>query len=103
MKRKELFEPISIRNLEVRNRIVLAPLNLSNMYPPTEGTIPQRVIEYYAERTKGGVGLIITGVPKVENEIENYQKDNVRIWPVITPSGLPGLKNNGLFQGRPCC
>jgi 2-enoate reductase len=91
MKRKKLFEPISIRNLEVKNRIVLAPLNLSNMYPPTEGTIPQRVIDYYVERTKGGVGLIITGVSKVENEIENYQKDNVRIWPVITPSGLPGL------------
>jgi 2-enoate reductase len=91
MKRKKLFEPISIRNLEVRNRIVLAPLNLSNMYPPIEGTIPQRVIDYYVERTKGGVGLIITGVSKVENEIENYQKDNVRIWPMITPSALPGL------------
>ncbi|MCK5552636.1 MAG: hypothetical protein KAJ09_05780, partial [Deltaproteobacteria bacterium] len=91
MKRKKLFERISIRNLEVRNRIVLAPLNLSNMYPPIEGTIPQRVIDYYVERTKGGVGLIITGVSKVENEIENYQKDNVRIWPMITPSALPGL------------
>jgi len=69
----------------------MAPINLTNVYPPHEGTIPQRVINYYVERAKGGVGLIITGVFKVENEIENYQKNGVRIWQVLTAHALPGL------------
>jgi 2-enoate reductase len=91
MQRKRLFEPILIRDLEIKNRILMAPINLTNLYPPNEGTVPQRVIDYYVERAKGGVGLIVTGVFKVENEVENYQKDGVRIWQVLTPNALPGL------------
>lgn len=91
MQRKRLFEPILIRDLEIKNRILMAPINLTNLYPPNEGTVPQRVIDYYVERAKGGVGLIVTGVFKVENEVENYQKDGVRIWQLLTPYALPGL------------
>lgn len=91
MKTKKLFEPIYIGSLEIKNRIVMAPINTTNLYPPNEGTVPQRVIDYYFERAKGGVGLIITGVFKVENQIENYQKDGVRVWQVLTPNALPGL------------
>ncbi len=69
----------------------MAPINLTNLYPPSDGTVPPRVIDYYVERAKGGVGLIITGVFKVENEVENYVKDGMRIWQVLTPMALPGL------------
>ena len=86
-----LFEPLRIGSLEIKNRIAMAPVNLTNLYPPQEGTYPPRVIDYYVERAKGGVDLIITGVFKVENEVENYQKNGVRIWPVLTPNALPGL------------
>jgi 2-enoate reductase len=85
------FEPMKIGSLEIKNRIAMAPVNLTNLYPPQEGTFPPRVIDYYVERAKGGVGLIITGVFKVENEVENYQKNGIRIWPVLTPNALPGL------------
>jgi 2-enoate reductase len=63
------FEPIKFGSLEIKNRIAMAPVNLTNLYPPQEGTFPPRVIDYYVERAKGGVGLIITGVFKVENEV----------------------------------
>ena len=89
--RRIIFEPIRIGTLEIKNRVAMAPVNLSNLYPPQEGTFPPRVIDYYVERAKGGVGLIITGVFKVENEVENYQKNDARIWPVLIPNALPGL------------
>ena len=85
------FEPMKIGSLEIKNRIAMAPVNLTHLYPPQEGTFPPRVIDYYVERAKGGVGLIITGVFKVENEVENFQKNGIRIWPVLTPNALPGL------------
>jgi len=91
LNRSILFEPMRIGSLEIKNRIAMAPINLTNLYPPQEGTFPPRVIDYYVERAKAGVGLIITGVFKVENEVENYQKNGIRIWPVLTPNALPGL------------
>lgn len=90
-KTRKLFEPIYIGNLEIKNRIAMAPINLTNVYPPSEGTVPRRVIDYYVTRAKAGVGLIITGVFKVEDEIERYERDGVRIWQVVTPQALPGL------------
>jgi 2-enoate reductase len=89
--RSIFLEPLRIGSLEIKNRIAMAPVNLTNLYPPQEGTFPPRVIDYYVERAEGGVGLIITGVFKVENEVENYQKNGIRIWPVLTPNALPGL------------
>ncbi|MGD0783713.1 MAG: FAD-dependent oxidoreductase, partial [Candidatus Aminicenantales bacterium] len=32
-----------------------------------------RLLDYYLERARGGVGLIITGLFKVENEVEHFQ------------------------------
>ncbi|MCX5919643.1 MAG: 2-enoate reductase, partial [Deltaproteobacteria bacterium] len=89
--RRILFEPMRIGSLEIKNRIAMAPVNLTNLHPPQEGTFPPRVIDFYVERAKGGVGLIITGVFKVENEVENFQKNGARIWPVLTPNARPGL------------
>jgi 2,4-dienoyl-CoA reductase-like NADH-dependent reductase (Old Yellow Enzyme family)/thioredoxin reductase len=52
-----LFEPITIGTMEVKNRIVMAPVAMR--YNTPSGTITQRVIDHYAERAKGGTGLII--------------------------------------------
>ena len=52
-----LFEPIKIGKLELKNRIVMPALNTKL---GTEwGAMSDRMIDYYAERAKGGVGLII--------------------------------------------
>jgi 2-enoate reductase len=39
-----------------------------------EGGFSQRAIDYYVERARGGTGLIITGLVKVDNEIEKFPK-----------------------------
>ncbi|MFT6261333.1 MAG: 2,4-dienoyl-CoA reductase-like NADH-dependent reductase (Old Yellow Enzyme family) [Bermanella sp.] len=52
-----LFEPLKMGNLELKNRIVMAPMT-RNFSP---GNIPaQNSIDYYRSRAEGGVGLILT-------------------------------------------
>jgi len=57
-KLKKLFEPVRIGKLELRNRMVMAPINT---HLGTElGGVNERLIDYYVERARGGVALIIT-------------------------------------------
>ncbi len=56
-KLRKLFEPVKIGKLELKNRIVMPALNTKL---GTEfGAVSERMIAYFAERAKGGVGLII--------------------------------------------
>ncbi len=80
----KLFEPVQIGKVRIKNRIAMAPMGILN--PPMvnpDGSPTQRTVDYYVERAKGGVGLIITGAHKVENEI-----DVVRLGfaPIISPA-----------------
>lgn len=52
-----LFDPIKIKELAIKNRIVMPPMAM-NMATP-EGGVTPRNIEHYSARAKGGVGLII--------------------------------------------
>ncbi|MFC1860793.1 FAD-dependent oxidoreductase [Chloroflexota bacterium] len=65
-----LFEPINIGKVESKNRIAMAPIALTAGYKNPDGTPGQRTIDYYVERAKGGVGLIITGTTHVGNDVE---------------------------------
>ena len=49
----KLFEPITIRGMELKNRIVMPPMVVGI------GAINQRAIAYYVERAQGGAGCII--------------------------------------------
>ncbi len=52
-----LFQPFTLRNLQLQNRIVMAPMT-RNFSP---GNVPgEAVVEYYRRRAAGGVGLIFT-------------------------------------------
>jgi 2,4-dienoyl-CoA reductase-like NADH-dependent reductase (Old Yellow Enzyme family)/thioredoxin reductase len=53
----KLFEPGMIGKLELKNRIVM-PAMLTH-YAYRDGCVTQQMINYYAERAKGGTGLII--------------------------------------------
>jgi 2,4-dienoyl-CoA reductase-like NADH-dependent reductase (Old Yellow Enzyme family) len=52
-----LFEPFKLRSLEIRNRVVMAPMTRSKSPDETPG---DDVALYYRKRAEGGVGLIIT-------------------------------------------
>lgn len=53
-----LFEPITINNLRLKNRIVMPPMATEKS---GDGNVTQKLCDYYAERAeKSGMGLIIT-------------------------------------------
>lgn len=60
-KYEKIFEPITIGNLTIKNRTSMAPMGLVG-YSDPHGGFNEDVQNYYIERARGGVGLIITGV-----------------------------------------
>lgn len=66
---KKILQPINIRGIEIRNRIAMAPMGNDGMVHP-DGNLSSRAFDYFIERARGGVGLIFTGMFKVENEVE---------------------------------
>lgn len=54
---RKLFEPTRIGRMNLRNRIVMPPMMTGFSNP--DGSISETNRAYYAERAKGGVGLII--------------------------------------------
>ncbi len=57
---KELFSPLRIGAITVKNRFSAAPMGGFVSYA-SKGEFSQDGIEYYVERAKGGFGLIFTG------------------------------------------
>ena len=58
-KYKALFTPVRIANVEIRNRIAMAPMSLESIIPFENSYIDNRCKEYLIQRVKGGVGMII--------------------------------------------
>lgn len=56
-----LFEPIRIGNVDIRNRIVMAPFGGGGGYAEN-GMMTDRAKAFHVERAKGGTGLILTGL-----------------------------------------
>ena len=56
---KNLLSPIQIKDVELKNRIAMAPMN-TVMSLDNRGCVNEQILAYYAARAKGGCGLIIT-------------------------------------------
>ena len=66
-----LFSPLKVGSIEVPNRIVFSA-HLTNL---AEDNLPgPSLIQYYEERAKGGVGLIITEEQSVHPTDHAYQR-----------------------------
>ncbi|CAM0497168.1 hypothetical protein [Thermoanaerobacter kivui] len=53
----ELTKPIKLGGIELKNRLVMAPVKTG--YATVEGQVTEELIGYYLNRGKGGVGLIV--------------------------------------------
>jgi 2,4-dienoyl-CoA reductase-like NADH-dependent reductase (Old Yellow Enzyme family)/thioredoxin reductase len=64
---RRLFEPANIGRLQLRNRIVLPPMGTN--YAEEDGSVSERMIDYYEARARGGAGLIIVegSAPSLES------------------------------------
>ena len=60
----KLLTPIRIGKLEIKNRIVMPAMHTA--YGSEDGQVTERMISYYEERARGGVGLIIVEFTAVE-------------------------------------
>lgn len=89
-----LFEPINIGNMEVKNRIYMPAITLGMT---KDFTVTDQIIEFYAERARGGAGMICVGYATV-NELAGSPMNIGAHEDVFIP-GLKklsdGIKNNG--------
>ncbi|MBU5269409.1 FAD-dependent oxidoreductase [Clostridium cochlearium] len=66
MKYENLFKKGKIGKLEIKNRIVMPAMGTS--LATSTGEASDEIIKYYEERAKGGCGLIITEITRIDNE-----------------------------------
>ncbi len=65
MEYKMLFSPFKIGNVELKNRIVMSPMLMG--FGQFNGNATEKMMDYYEERAKGGTGLIITEITRVDD------------------------------------
>lgn len=63
----KLFERINIGSLQLKNRVVLAPMGTTTDHTYGFNDLD---VDYYGERAKGGVGLVFTGAVVCSEEFE---------------------------------
>ena len=91
-----LFESYKLKNIKLRNRIVMAPMT-RNQSP---GGIPtNKVVEYYSRRAKAEVGLIITEGIEVSHDASSAYPNVPRLDSIEAREGwkkvVSGIKENG--------
>jgi 2,4-dienoyl-CoA reductase-like NADH-dependent reductase (Old Yellow Enzyme family) len=72
-----LFQPLQIKEVTFRNRIVMAPMNTN--FPSAVGEMIPQIIDYFVERAKGGAGLIITSAAVVDFDSKKRAANSVFI------------------------
>ncbi len=76
MKYQELFTPVKVGSITIKNRFAMAPMGPLGL-ADANGGWNQRGIDYYVERAKGGIGLIITGVTFFDQVVEKQDPSTV--------------------------
>ena len=65
MKYEKLFSPMKIGGCEIKNRIVMSPMLMG--FGQFDGCTNDMLMDYYEERAKGGTGLIITEITRIND------------------------------------
>lgn len=87
MSYENLLSPINIGSLKIRNRVVMGAMGSGTAND--NATVSECECAYYAERAKGGVGLIITEVTRVNNDTGIMMP---RQTSAATDECIPGLR-----------
>jgi 2-enoate reductase len=65
----QLFSPIQVNSIKIKNRILMGPMGNVGLCDET-GRPSNKMIQYFVERAKGGVGLITSGLVLASNNVE---------------------------------
>jgi 2,4-dienoyl-CoA reductase (NADPH2) len=86
----KLFEPIEVGGMEIKNRIVMPAVGTN--YWTLDGAVTDRLLEFYRERAKNGIGYAVVGVAKIQPQFFGGLA-------VHDDSYIPGLKKlAGVFH-----
>ncbi len=113
---------MKIGNCEIKNRIVMSPMLMG--FGQFDGCVTEQLMDYYEERAKGGTGLIITEITRINDKhgaaafaqlgaSHDYQIDGLREFAqrihkhgakLFVQLHHPGRQNVGLAIGTvPIC
>lgn len=70
-----LFEKVKFGNLELKNRLVMAPMGFSTS--GSDGGLSERHIQHFVERARGGFGLIFSSATFVSNRFDQAPLPNL--------------------------
>ncbi len=96
-----LFEPIKIGKLNLKNRIVMAPM--CSRLPTADGEVTQALIDHYAVRAKGGASMLIIEFAHVDEKFSSAE------WGMLSASsdrylvGLSLLAETITLNGARAC
>lgn len=65
-----MFSPVKVNRITIKNRLVMAPMGNISMCDET-GRPNEKMLAYFTERAKGGVGLITTGLVPVSHGLDH--------------------------------
>ena len=82
---KNLFSPIRINTLELKNRAVMPPMG--TMYSNEDNTVSDRLVSYLARRARGGTALIMTEICAVDPRGRGFPGE-IGVW---SDDFIPGL------------
>lgn len=64
-----LFSPIRVNRLTLKNRIVMGPMGNISMAEEM-GRPTNKMIQYFADRARGGVGLLTSGLVPISQSVD---------------------------------
>ncbi|MEM2913854.1 MAG: FAD-dependent oxidoreductase [Candidatus Bathyarchaeia archaeon] len=85
---RKLFKPVKIGNIEIKNRIVMSPMNVNFAAP--DGSVTSTLVKYFEERARGGAGLLITGYSFIGGESSRSADNQIGIQ---SDRMIPGLNH----------
>ena len=83
-----IFEPLTIRRMTMKNRVMMTPMGTN--FAGQNGEINEKHIKYYEQRAKGGTGLIMVENASVSSPEGSNGTTQLRI---DHDSYIPGLYN----------
>lgn len=94
MNTDSIFSPITINSLAIKNRLVMS--SMVTQYAAGNGEMTDQMLNYYADRARGGVGLIMVEATYVERQGNSYRLG----LGIDSDAMLPGLTR--LTRARSC-
>lgn len=100
MKKTDIFTEYKIKNINIKNRIVLPPMVRFSLIDKS-GYVNDKLVEWYGDIAKSGVGLIIVEASAVE-ENGKLRENQIGIWNDSFIEGLTRIAQEIHKYDVPC-